>query len=204
MDRIARELLMIAKSLVGFGFDKKELLDDWIVELGNKLPGPRNQDRYQKMNLWAKSTRVKKDSEDRWVVTTILKDGTKIVGIKPWKMEYDRKTGEQVRREWRGQWIVYLDGKKIRDERSGNITRPLEEKLLDRVDRYATEIARRDWYYQYSDDHRYWVSGEKHTALLKKLYSELSLPEKRSAYEVFLKEMPGDWKAPSFNQFEGA
>jgi len=203
---IARELLAVARELVSFQFDKKELLDDWIVEVGNSLPGERTQDRYELMKLWVKSTRVGKDREDRWVVTSILKDGTKIVGIKPWEMEMDRKTGQQVRKEWRGRWNIFVDGKEVMTPRTGRfpLVRYLEEHLLSRVDQYAKEIGRRDWYYSFSDDHRYWVSGEKHTKFLQELYAKLSEPEKRAAYEVFLKEMPGDWKKPSFQQFQGA
>ena len=203
---IARELLAIAREMMSFQFDKKELLDDWTVELGNSLPGERSQDRYDKMKLWVKSTRVSKDREDRWVVTSILNDGTKIIGIKPWNMELDRKTGQQVRKEWRSHWDIWVDGKQVVTPRTGSypLVRHLEEHLLSRVEHYAKEIARRDWYSEYSDDHRYWVSGQRHTKVLQDLYSKLSQPEKRAAYEVFLKEMPADWSKPSFQQFEGA
>ena len=202
----ARELLRMAKQLVGFVFDKASLLEDWTVELGNALPGERELDRFDKMKMWVQSTRVKKNSDDQWVAMSVLRDGTKIVGIKPWNMEYDRKTGQNERREWSGRWIVFINGRKVRDERDSRMSlqNALEDILLNQVDKYAASLKRRDWYYQYSDDHRYWVSGERHTKDLQAMYSKMSPPEQRAAYEIFLKEMPADWTKPSFSQFEGA
>ena len=71
----------------------------------------------------------------------------------------------------------------------------------DRQD-FATKLKNHDWYYAYSDDHRYWSAGNRQSRELRSLHATLECPYDMSLLskwahnmivEEFAEEAPNEW-----------
>jgi hypothetical protein len=67
---------------------------------------------------------------------------------------------------------------------------------------FADALRRHDWYYAYSDDHRYWTRGRDQAAALNTSHSALECPFdmatlRKWAHDMvvdhFAEEEPGNW-----------
>ena len=67
---------------------------------------------------------------------------------------------------------------------------------------FARKIRGHDWFYGYSDDHRYWTAGRKQAQVLRAMHSELDCPfslgslqkwAHKMILEHFAEENPGEW-----------
>ena len=67
---------------------------------------------------------------------------------------------------------------------------------------FADALRRHDWYYAYSDDHRYWTRGRDQAAALNASHSALECPFdmatlRKWAHDMiidrFAEETPGQW-----------
>lgn len=52
---------------------------------------------------------------------------------------------------------------------------------------YEKALRTHDWYYQMSDDHRYWVKGTAEAARIKQLKERLMLIDRNRAEELYKK-----------------
>ena len=73
--------------------------------------------------------------------------------------------------------------------------------MSDRKD-FQAKLISHDWYYSYSDDHRYWTNGRNQRRELNNLRDSLSCPfdmgelfmwAKDMVVEQFAEESPGEW-----------
>ncbi len=123
------------------------------------------------------------------------------------KFEITLKDGNKVQAFKKGSfqqhWELYLNGKKLPQLSDSNALYWALFDKLKPLDKYLQRINGHDWYYNYADDHKSYTAGRNAGQLLRELYADLSVGEKKKAYKEYLKHVPKDLKR-TFNQFDGA
>lgn len=98
----------------------------------------------------------------------------------------------------RGEWEIYVNGKRQRSQADAKRALASKEPGLSR---YMELLKAYDSTWEFSDDSKVHRAGRKHADALEGIYSTLSSGDKRSAYRAFKSTFGTE---SSFSQFTGA
>ena len=174
----------------------KEIIKEIVIkELGGGgLPSDINYSLAEDLQLSLpldkkfikKISKPQYQKNNQWPVLIIVElvDGTKVRAYK-----YSR---------WRSHWLFEIDGKKYNTTwRDGTwmLSQYFKEKFFSELERLEQELNSHDWTYQFSDDYRYYSSGEAHKKRIMDLYNIVKKQGKgKEAIDLWKKLAPADFK----------
>lgn len=106
------------------------------------------------------------NNENRYKI--VLTNGDIIIAIKADK--------------WRNNFIYEYKSKRIKEDELRKI---IFNEFMDAMERFKHSVDTHDWTYQFSDDHRSWLSGEGNLKTMGKNFNQLDDKQKQEAFKYY-------------------
>lgn len=180
-----------AEDVIDKYYTKNELLEsvnfdlkkDLVITLHNKLTSDIDEELGKTI-----IKKIKKINNDIYKIDFI--DGFSITATKSDK--------------WRGDWIFDVKGQKYNSWKSNiyDLRRIFLDRYLSIIQQFNVAVKGHDFTFNFSDDFRYYQSGQKNLEHIKDLYRELRDKNKEKAFKIWNTEAPDKFQYTSFEKFD--